>query len=51
MDDPIPYSGNMVLETGKYYIQNAAVYRCIRDTVNPVYNALAELVGTYVEAL
>ena len=25
------------------------VYRCTRDTVNPVYNALSELVGLYVE--
>lgn len=51
MDDPIPYSGNMALEAGKYYIQNGTIYLCIRDTVNPVYNVLAELVGTYVEAL
>ena len=47
--DPIPYSGNMALEAGKYYSQNGAVYLCVRDTVNPVYNALAELVGLYVE--
>ena len=24
-------------------------YRCTRDTVNPVYNALADLIGLYVE--
>ena len=48
-DDPIPYSGNMALESGKYYIQDGFVYRCTRDTVNPVYNALADLVGLYVE--
>ena len=47
--DPIPYSGNMALESGKYYSQNGVVYLCTRDTVNPVYNALAELVGLYVE--
>lgn len=47
--DPIPYSGNMALESGKYYIQDGVVYRCTRDTVNPVYNALADLVGLYVE--
>ena len=47
--DPIPYSGNMALEAGKYYIQNGAVYLCTRDTVNPVYSALADLVGLYVE--
>ena len=47
--DPIPYSGNMALESGKYYLQDYVIYRCTRDTVNPVYNALAELVGIYVE--
>ena len=49
LTDPIPYSGNMALESGKYYSQNGAVYLCVRDTVNPVYNDLAELVGLYVE--
>ena len=49
LDDPIPYSGNMALESGMYYIQDYAIYRCTRDTVNPVYNPLAELVGLYVE--
>ena len=47
--DPIPYSGNMALESGKYYIQDGVVYRCTRDTINPVYNALTDLVGLYVE--
>ena len=47
--DPIPYNGNMALQSGKYYIQNNILYLCNRDTVNPVYNALAELVGLYVE--
>ena len=47
--DPIPYSGNMALEAGKYYSQSGAVYLCTRDTVNPVYNALADLVGLYVK--
>ena len=47
--DPIPYDGNMALEAGKYYIQDYVIYLCNRDTVNPVYNPLAELVGLYVE--
>lgn len=49
IDDPIPYSGNMALESGKYYLQDNVIYRCTRDTINPVYNALADLVGIYVE--
>lgn len=51
IDDPIPYEGNMALTAGLYYVQNDVVYRCTRDTVNPVYNPLAELVGIYVEVV
>lgn len=51
LDDPIPYSGNMTLESGKYYIQDYVIYLCNRDTGNPVYNSLAELVGLYVETV
>lgn len=47
--DPIPYSGNMALEAGKYYSQSGNTYLCNRDTGNPVYHALADLVGLYVE--
>ena len=49
--DPGPYEGNMALENGKYYVQNGVTYLCSRDTVNPVYNALAGLVGLYVEKI
>lgn len=50
-DDPIPYDGNMALTNGLYYVQDYVVYICTRDTGNPVYNALAELVGLYVEVV
>ncbi|MCI7325240.1 hypothetical protein MR657_07475 [bacterium] len=50
LDDPIPYSGNMALTAGMYYIQDDVIYLCTRDTGNPVYNPLAELVGLYVVA-
>lgn len=50
-DDPIPYEGNMALESGKYYSQDGVVYRCTRDTGNPVFHALSELVGLYVEVV
>lgn len=49
MEDPIPYDGNMALVNGLYYTQDGVTYLCIRDTVNPVYNALKDLVGIYVE--
>lgn len=47
--DPIPYEGNMALTNGLYYVQEYVVYRCIRDTGAPIYHALADLVGVYVE--
>lgn len=49
LENPIPYEGNMALVNGLYYVQNDIIYLCTRDTVNPVYNALNELVGIYVE--
>lgn len=49
IDDPIPYSGNMALTSGLYYMQDWVIYKCTRDTGNPVYHALCELVGLYVE--
>lgn len=49
--DPIPYEGNMELKNSLYYTQYNILYRCTRDTGNPVYNALSELVGVYVEVV
>ena len=48
LEDPIPYDGNMALENGKHYSQYSTIYLCNRDTLNPVYNKLADLVGLYV---
>lgn len=49
--DPIPYDGNMVLVAGLYYVQDGVTYLCSRETGNPVYHALCDLVGIYVEPL
>ena len=49
LEDPIPYDGNMALTSGLYYMQDWVIYQCTRDTVNPVYHALNELAGLYVE--
>lgn len=49
LDDPIPYSGNMVLEKDKYYVQDDIVYKCTRDSINPLYNNLKDLINLYVE--
>ena len=51
LENPISYDGNMVLENGKYYSQDEVVYLCTRDSGNPVYHALKDLVGLYVEAV
>jgi hypothetical protein len=48
IENPIPYESNMVLENGKYYSQGGVVYLCTRDSINPVYHALADLVGQFV---
>lgn len=48
-EDPIPYSGNMELKAGMYYMQDWDIYLCTRDSIYPVHNTLADLVGQYVE--
>lgn len=49
LNNPIPYNNNMELECGKYYSQGGVKYKCTRNTGQPVYNPLSELVGIYVE--
>ena len=41
----------MELYAGMYYSQLGVTYRCTRDTGNPVYQPLADLVGIYVETV
>lgn len=42
---------NEEMTEGLYYTQDGVTYLCNRNTGNPVYNALAELVGLYVETV
>jgi hypothetical protein len=51
LDNPIPYNNNMELEQGKYYSQDGVTYLCTRSTGVPVYNALRDLVGLYVQVV
>mgnify|MGYP006991656768 FL=1 len=51
LDDPIPYDSNMELFEGLHYVQNDVVYLCTRNSGQPVYHALSDLVGLYVEAV
>ena len=50
-ENPITFGHGMALEAQKYYTQYGLVYLCTRDSINPVYNDLADLVGLYVEEL
>lgn len=51
LENPIAYEGNMELEEGRYYSQDGVVYLCTRSTGVPVYNALKDLVGIYVDVV
>ena len=47
-DNPIPFSFNMELIEGKYYMQNGVLYKCIRALAQSVWD-LNALIGNYVE--
>lgn len=47
--DPIPYFPPMKIFKDKYYIQNADVYKCTRDSGTPLSHNLEDLIGQYVE--
>lgn len=48
-DDVIQWEQGMVLEAGKFYIDNGVKYKCIRDSGNALWYSLDVLVGNYVE--
>lgn len=50
IDNPIPYSLNMELVEGKYYIEENIKYLCTR-ALAASYWPLSELVGQYVEVV
>ena len=50
IDNPIPYSVNMELIEGKYYIEDAIKYLCTR-ALAASYWPLRDLVGQYVEVV
>lgn len=49
IDDPIPYSTSMTVYNGKYYIWENVVYKCIRDSGQPLYAEPGALLGNYFE--
>ena len=48
-DNPIEYDQSMAIEEGKFYRENDVIYICIRDSGVPLYTALANVIGNYVE--
>ena len=48
-DNPIEYDQSMAIEKGKFYRENDVIYICIRDSGVPLYTALANVIGNYVE--
>ncbi len=45
--DPIPYDVNLTVFKDKYYIYNDVIYKCIRDSEQPLYATPDALVGNY----
>lgn len=51
IDNPIHYAVGMEIFEGKYYLDGEIEYLCFRSSGAPLYNALSELVGIYVEVV
>lgn len=51
LDDPIPYDQTMTVYNGKYYLEEGIIYKCIRDSGQPLYATCASLVGNYFEVV
>ena len=49
IDDPIPYINTMTVYRDKYYLENDVLYKCIRDSVQPLYASCESLLGNYFE--
>lgn len=49
LEDPIPYANTMTVYKDKYYIEDGIVYKCTRDSGQPLYATCASLVGNYFE--
>lgn len=47
IDDPIPAKPNMRYHPDKYYLDGGKLYKCTRDTQNPIPQLPHELVGIY----
>ncbi len=49
VEDPIPYVNTMEVFEGKYYLENGKIYKCIRNSGQPLYASCESLLGNYFE--
>lgn len=49
IDDPIPYVNTMTVYKDKYYLENEVLYKCIRDSGQPLCASCESLIGNYFE--
>lgn len=49
LEDPIPYDQTMTVYNGKYYLEDGIIYKCVRDSGQPLYATCASLVGNNFE--
>ena len=49
LEDPTPYDQTMTVYNGKYYLEEGIIYKCVRDSGQPLYATCASLVGNYFE--
>lgn len=49
LEDPIPYVQTMTVYKDKYYLENGKIYKCIRDSGQPLYASCESLLGNYFE--
>lgn len=49
--DPIPYDSNMTVYKDKYYIYKGVIYKCLRDSGQPLYTEPQSVIGNYFEVV
>lgn len=47
LDNPIAWASGMVSYNGKYYSEGGVTYLCFRDSVNPLYYPISQLIDHY----
>lgn len=47
LENPIAWENGMVSYNGKYYSEDDVTYLCFRDSVNPLYYPISQLINHY----